>query len=176
MTPSRFRPAEGTRTTAGGTDVSLMTWTSVMSVGVPELDEDHRVLIRIINQLADSDAGENHVGILRQCLYSLLRYAEFHFAREEKVMSACAFPGLVHHKEEHKAFTDHMRRLAEALDDDDLPAAEIVNKDLLTYLKDWLNHHILIEDMSYRRLAETHASAREAARTFRASEIWWTGS
>ena len=33
--------------------MSLMTWTSVMSVGVPELDEDHRVLIRIINQLAE---------------------------------------------------------------------------------------------------------------------------
>jgi hemerythrin-like metal-binding protein len=152
-----------------------MTWSRSMSVGVPELDEDHRVLIRIINQLADNSAETDRVGVLRQCLLSLLRYAEFHFAREEKVMTACDFPGLTHHKEEHRAFTDHMRSLAEALDDDKLPAAEIVNQDLLTYLKDWLNHHILIEDMSYRTLAQSNASAREAAKAFRASEIWWSG-
>ena len=154
--------------------MSLMTWTSAMSVGVPELDEDHRVLIRIINQLADSRENGDHVAILRQCLYSLLRYAEFHFAREEKVMAACDFPGFTHHKEEHRAFTAHMKDLAEALDADEPPVAEIVNQDLLYYLKDWLNHHILIEDMSYRKLAESNASAREAAKTFRASEIWWT--
>ncbi len=154
--------------------MSLMTWTSAMSVGVPELDEDHRVLIRIINQLADSRESGDPAAILRQCLYSLLRYAEFHFAREEKVMAACDFPGFTHHKEEHRAFTAHMKDLAEALDHDEPPVAEIVNQDLLYYLKDWLNHHILIEDMSYRKLAESNASAREAAKTFRASEIWWT--
>ena len=154
--------------------MTLMTWTSAMSVGIRELDEDHRVLIRIINQLAESEANGHQTAILRQCLYSLLRYAEFHFAREEKVMAACDFPGLAHHKEEHRAFTAHMKALATALDDAALPAAKIVNQDLLDYLKDWLNHHILIEDMSYRRLAESNASAREAAKTFRASEIWWT--
>jgi hemerythrin-like metal-binding protein len=155
--------------------MSLMTWTSAMSVGVPELDEDHRVLIRIINQLAESEKNRNHAGILRQSLYSLLRYVEFHFAREERVLAACDFPGMTHHKQEHRAFTAHMKKLAEALDDDELPAADIVNQDLLIYLKDWLNHHILIEDMAYRKLAESNPLAREAAKTFRASEIWWTG-
>ncbi len=153
----------------------LMTWTSAMSVGLPELDEDHRVLIRIINQLAESEKNEDHVSVLRQSLYSLLRYAEFHFAREEKVLTACEFPGMTHHKGEHRTFTAHMRKLAAALDDDELPAVEIVNQELLTYLKDWLNHHILIEDMSYRKLVELNPAAREAAKNFRASEIWWTG-
>lgn len=155
--------------------MSLMTWTSAMSVGVPELDEDHRVLIRIINQLADSKEKQDQAGVLRQSLYSLLRYAEFHFAREEKVLTACQFPGMTHHKREHRAFTDHMKELAKSLDDDELPAAEIVSQDLLTYLKEWLNHHILIEDMSYRKLAESNPAALEAAKNFRASEIWWTG-
>jgi hemerythrin-like metal-binding protein len=152
-----------------------MTWTSAMSVGLPELDEDHRVLIRIINQLAESQKNEDHVSVLRQSLYSLLRYAEFHFAREEKVLAVCEFPGMTHHKGEHRAFTEHMRKLAAALDDDELPAVEIVNQELLTYLRDWLNHHILIEDMSYRKLVELNSAARDAAKNFRASEIWWTG-
>jgi hypothetical protein len=29
--------------------------------------------------------------------------------------------------------------------------------------------------MSYRTLAQSNASAREAAKAFRASEIWWSG-
>lgn len=155
--------------------MSLMIWTSAMSVGVPELDEDHRVLIRIVNQLAESKKNDDHAGILRQSIYSLLRYAEFHFAREEKVLAACDFPGITHHKQVHRAFTAHMQKLAKALDDDETPAAEIVSQDLLYYLKDWLNHHILIEDMSYRKLAESNPAAREAAESFPASEIWWTG-
>ena len=155
--------------------MSLMTWTSVMSVGVPELDEDHRVLIRIINQLAENKENNDQSGVLRQSLYSLLRYAEFHFAREEKVLTACHFPGMTHHKQEHRNFTDHMQKLARSMDEDELPAAEVISEDLLTYLKDWLNHHILIEDMSYRKLAESNPAAREAAKNFRASEIWWTG-
>ena len=152
----------------------LMSWTSAMSVGVPELDEDHRVLIRIINQLADSKENDDPSEVLRQSLYSLLRYAEFHFAREEKVLTACHFPGMTHHKQEHRAFTGHMQKLAQSLDEGELPVAEIVNQELLNYLKDWLNHHILIEDMSYRKLAEPNPAAREAAKNFRASEIWWT--
>ena len=155
--------------------MSLMTWTSAMSVGLPELDEDHRTLIRIINQLAESEKNGDRIEVLRQSLYSLLRYAEFHFAREEKVLVACDFQGMTHHKGEHRAFTAHMRELAEALDAGELPAAEIVNRELLTYLKDWLNHHILIEDKAYRKLVESSPAARQAAKTFRASEIWWTG-
>ncbi len=91
------------------------------------------------------------------------------------MLAACGFPGMTHHKEEHRAFTGHMKKLAEALNDEELPAAEIINPDLLTYLKDWLNHHSLIEDKAYRKLAEMNPSAREAAKTFRAREIWWTG-
>lgn len=155
--------------------MSLMTWTSAMSVGVPELDEDHRVLIRIINQLADSEAKDDPEATLRQSLYSLLRYAEFHFAREEKVLAVCDFPGMTHHKQEHRDFTSHIQKLAKSLDDGALPTGEVVNRDLLDYLKDWLNHHILIEDMSYRKLAESNPTARAAAKDFRASEIWWTG-
>ena len=156
--------------------MALMTWTTAMSVGVPELDSDHRTLIRIINQLAESSEGEEAAKTVRQCLFSLLRYAEFHFAREEKVLTACHYPAMEHHKGEHRAFTAHMQDLAKRLDREEQPAAEVVNEELLTYLKDWLNHHILIEDMSYRKLAQANPAALRAAKEFRASEIWWTAS
>ncbi len=145
-----------------------------MSVGIPELDADHRVLIKIINELVLNSENLAHTKVLRQCLYALLRYAEFHFGREEKVMVACGFPAFDHHKEEHHAFTWQMQDLVRCFDDEVLPAAEIVNDELHEYFKDWWNHHILTEDMAYRSYAEPNSEARAAAKAFRASEIWWT--
>ena len=168
----RGRPSH--HDTAGQPVRRRLKWTEAMSVGVPELDADHRGLIKVINELLRSaDAAEPDM-VLRQCLYALLRYAEFHFGREEAVQAACEFPALSHHKDEHRAFTARIRGLVRQLDEGDLPATEIVNSELYDFLKDWWNHHILIEDMAYRSHAEFHAAARRAAKTFRASEIWWS--
>ncbi len=52
-------------------------------------------------------------------------------------------------------------------------AAAIVNEALLTFLQDWLKHHILIEDMAYRPHAERSPAARDAAKSFKATEVWW---
>ena len=49
----------------------LMKWTAAMSVGLPELDADHRVLIKIINELAINSENPARTKVLRQCLYEL---------------------------------------------------------------------------------------------------------
>lgn len=153
--------------------MSPMRWTEAMSVGVAELDADHRVLIRIINHLAENAGKAERAKVLRQCLIALRRYAEFHFAREERVMAACDYPEMDHHSGEHRAFTDYIGALARQIDAEDASAVDVVSDALLSYLYDWLNHHILIQDMAYRPFAETDVAAKEAARNFRASEIWW---
>jgi hemerythrin-like metal-binding protein len=153
--------------------MALMRWTEAMSVGIPELDADHRILIKVINELTLNAGSADREKVLRQCLYGLLRYAEFHFGREEKVMEACGFPAVEHHKDEHLAFTQHVQELAGRIDSGEAQALEVVNDELTDYLKNWLIHHILIEDMAYRGRAEQSREAKTAARAFRASEIWW---
>lgn len=152
----------------------LMKWTPAMSVGVPELDADHRVLMKIIDELALNSENPACTKDLRRCLHALLHYAEFHFGREETVMVACGFPAFDHHKEEHQAFTRLMQDLALHFDDEVAPATRIVNDELQEYLKDWWNHHILIQDMAYRVYAECNPEARAAAKIFGGSDIWWT--
>ena len=110
--------------------------------------------------------------VVRQCLISLLRYAEVHFGREERVMTACTFPGMAHHQEEHRAFVERMREIDERFSGDPEGLAAFVTEELADYLSDWLRHHILIEDMAYRSFAEHRlAEAREAIRSFRPSQI-----
>lgn len=152
----------------------LMQWTPAMSVGVEQLDNDHKVLIKVINDL-DANAGDDsRRDVVRQCLIALRRYAEFHFAREEKAMSACGYPSLEVHKDEHRDFVKRIQEVTARFDAAPDEAAGIVNQELLTYLRDWLNHHILIEDMAYRPHVERSAEAKEAAKTFKAAEVWWS--
>jgi len=152
-----------------------MTWSEEMSVGIPELDEDHKTLIRVINQL-DANAGNKaRRDSVRQSLVALQRYAEFHFAREENVMAACAYPGLEDHREEHRRFIERIRQLNARFAENPESSAEVVNDELLTFLRDWLTHHIMIEDKAYRTTAESSRPAQEAARSFAGTQIWWGG-
>jgi hemerythrin len=152
--------------------MSLLEWTENLSVGVAELDADHKGLIKVINQLEANAKDPDRRDVVRQCLYALLRYAEIHFKREERVMAACDFPELDHHKSEHKDFAERIRDLARRFDDEPDETVATVSEQLLDFLKDWVHHHVLIEDMAYRPYVKSRA-AREAAKSFRAAEIWW---
>lgn len=154
--------------------MAVLQWTEGMSVGVPELDADHKELIKIINQLAESSEDAARATAIRQCLFALLRYAEYHFAREEKVLAACHYPEVREHKLEHRDFVAQVNELHRRFDENPDDALAVVNDDLLGFLRDWLNHHILIEDMAYRTHAERNPAAREAARSFKAAEVWWS--
>ncbi len=154
----------------------VMLWTAKMSVGVPELDEDHKQLIAVINRLAAVSGPEARRDIVRRCLFALMRYAESHFAREEKVMAACGYPDLGGHGEEHRAFVRQLQVITRNFNGAPNDLAAHVNDELLDFLKDWLYHHILIEDMGYRPYAERRITkAREAAKSFRAAELWRGG-
>ena len=153
--------------------MAFMQWTHDMSVGVPELDDDHRVLISVINELAENRGQEDKVSVLRGCFSHLRSYAEFHFAREEAVMRTVGYGALEEHQVEHRAFEAKMRELGTRLDSDPDEAIGEINAKLLAYLRGWLQHHILVIDMGYRPLVEGKPEASEAASRFKGSHHWW---
>jgi len=135
-------------------------WTESMSVGVPILDSDHRALFRIVNQLHDYAESGAQDDVLGAIFDNLIAYIEFHFAREEKVMQACGFPALAPHLEEHADFTRTIHELRERYTGAHDPA---LTEELLEFLKDWLNVHILIQDMAYKPYVLAEDDTREAA-------------
>lgn len=117
-----------------------------MSVGVPALDADHRSIVRIVNLLQDIE-GEDARRIVETVLDTLSVYCRYHFAREERVMAWCGFPGVASHRGEHEGFTLALARLHQqyAMERDPAVVGEL--RDRLTR---WLCHHILIQDMAYK--------------------------
>jgi hemerythrin-like metal-binding protein len=153
--------------------MAYMTWKADMSVGLEELDQDHRFLIQVINRLAVNAEDDGDAEAIRECLASLRNYAEFHFAREESVMRACGYSTLAEHQDEHRAFTREIAAIVDRFDQGDANVRAEINENLIGYLKDWLTHHILVVDMGYRPLVEGNDKARAAAQGFKGSQAWY---
>jgi hemerythrin len=117
----------------------LTAWTATMSVGVEALDDDHRHLVAMLNDLYDAMREGRGAAALYGTLHGLLVYAEAHFAREERMFAATDYPGAWSHKVEHDAFVLQVRRLMQEFANGQtcLIAAETMK-----LLKEWLVFHI----------------------------------
>ncbi len=138
-------------------------WNDSMSVGVTLIDDDHKALIHLINRLYESASAGDAYDVLDDLLNRLVDYIDIHFTREERVMDACAYPEALDHKEEHATFVAYIQDLRGNFS---AAAAPNLASDLADYLKEWLNHHILIQDMAYRPYAENNADAARIAAAF----------
>ena len=154
--------------------MASIKWTPKMSVGVPELDDDHKGLLAVINQLEIHATNNADAEIVRRSLNWLLRYAQSHFAREQAVLTQCNYPMLSEHIDEHRDFVNLMRETIASFDKNQTPAVIETRDDLVAYLENWWRHHILTEDMKYKRFAEENVTrSSRAARGIRGYEIWW---
>ena len=138
-------------------------WNESMSVGVPLIDDDHRALVHLTNRLHESVSAGDTYDVLDNLLNRLIDYIDIHFAREERVMEACAYPEIVSHKEEHGEFVNYIHGLRERFTPETAPDFA---GDLADFLKGWLNHHILIQDMAYRTYAENNSDVARIAEAF----------
>lgn len=127
-------------------DMPLMPWTEDLSVGVEELDADHRQLFAMVNALFDAVEGGSSGDLLAAFFDALVDYTRDHFAREEALMAACHYPGLPSHRMEHFQLAErgHQLRGQFLLGD-----AEPVSRDLLGLFNGWLTTHIRITDGAY---------------------------
>jgi hemerythrin len=118
----------------------VISWTEAMSVGVPALDEDHRKLIGMINDL-DQDSPD-----FLELFNAVLDYTTGHFEREEAHLIAIRYPGLDGHQAQHDSFADEVAAMVREYRESPFEAGDTRLKD---YLWSWLKGHILIEDQRY---------------------------
>lgn len=131
--------------------MTTIAWDDRFSVGNADLDEDHKILLDLVNQIHQSYAkGIGRRG-LETVLELLTEYTDGHFEREEAFMESLGYPGLEEHRSAHKVFRDDVQGLRHRLGRDD-PA--VVCKELIGLLNNWWRFHILEADMAYYTFAE----------------------
>jgi hemerythrin-like metal-binding protein len=128
-------------------------WEISLSVGDSNLDADHQQLINLINQLVTVSALGSRNAV-EYVLDDLLRYTTGHFQREELHMAAMAYPRLAQHQKMHRKMTERVRQVRWQYQNGLL---DNLCEETLTFLMDWLVHHIKDEDKKYA--AHLHQTA-----------------
>jgi hemerythrin len=121
-------------------------WTDDFSVGVVEMDRQHKKLIAIINRLIHEPEATTHSETVSELLSGMINYAREHFRDEEALMSEHGCPFKDRQAEQHIAFIQKTVDFCSAVE----VGVDIVPQVMAEYLKDWLIHHILEQDMKYR--------------------------
>jgi hemerythrin-like metal-binding protein len=80
-----------------------------------------------------------------EIVQKMIAYTDYHFKTEEQLMQETDFPGSANHKVEHEKFVKKALEIKERLDKKGL----VLSIEILSYLKQWLKHHILNTDKKY---------------------------
>src|SRR5581483_9573878 len=89
----------------------LFPWQARYSVGISEIDEQHKRLIALINDLHAAMLRGEGKAALERTLDELVRYAATHFGFEENLLRLRGYSELTAHQEEHRRLTAQVRTL-----------------------------------------------------------------
>jgi len=118
--------------------MSVINWDNSYSVGVEVIDNQHKELIKMLNELLNAMKDGKGSDAITQIVGSLAEYAKVHLNTEEALMSKYNYAEINSHKAEHDALrnkVDQYKRL--------LPAVtNLQTIELMNFLSNWLNDHI----------------------------------
>lgn len=122
-------------------------WDDSYLLGIPKIDEQHKELVSIINELYDATQHEMEVYCrkLPSILKKLTDYTIYHFGEEERLMAKYESITLDLHKMQHKTFiselTKQMGLLVRSKPEEGLQ--------FYSYLLTWLMSHIAKSDRTW---------------------------
>lgn len=123
----------------------LFEWNDSYSVGITEMDNEHKKLFAIINELFDGLKAGKGRDILDGIFKELKEYTRVHFNDEEILMKRYDYPGLEEQKKQHVTFIDKIR----VEENKSKGGAFLVSIEILGFLRDWLTTHIQKYDREY---------------------------
>lgn len=123
----------------------ILTWSDNLSVGIREIDEQHKKLVGMVNELHAAITEHRGSAECRRILDQLAEYTRVHFAVEESLMSILDYPGYESHRQEHEKLVGQVVELQQRLD----AGKAAISFELLHFLKAWLTKHILGSDKDY---------------------------
>ncbi len=123
----------------------LINWTEKYSVFYEEIDEQHKKLIDMINELYDSFTNGKANEILEEIILRMIKYTDYHFKTEEKYFAEYSFSDEKEHIKEHEKFVSEVSKFYEDFKKKDLN----LSYDLMNFLRTWLLKHILGSDKKY---------------------------
>ncbi len=130
---------------ASGDSDALFQWSDDLSVDIAGIDDQHKTLVGMINELhAAMKMGQSKEALLK--IFERLReYTASHFANEEKLFKKHGYPETEEHIAAHKAFVNKVVEWEKAVSS----GKATVSMEIMRFLKQWLTGHIMGVDKRY---------------------------
>jgi len=137
-------------------------WSESYSIGIKTIDDQHKELLNIVNDLFSHSSGNEMEELLyfKEVIHQAVQYVKDHFQSEEKLLLKTKYPGYAEHKKAHDTFTLTVVTSAK----DYQSGKRLVLEKFAYFLRDWILSHIAVMDTDYaaylRRIATRNADGR----------------
>jgi len=125
--------------------VSSLHWSGDYSLNIPAIDNEHKLLISIVNDIEHGLHHHSHLRtqVISESMQRLSNYIRTHFESEERFMRALNYPEFEEHKAQHAELLEKLDRFEARLKS----GGQAFNEEMLLFLKDWLLRHIILHDI-----------------------------
>ncbi|OHD55534.1 MAG: hemerythrin [Spirochaetes bacterium GWF1_51_8] len=125
--------------------MAFVAWNDSLSVSIAAIDDQHKKLIDIMNELHDAMKTGKGKDALTSVLEKMAGYTVEHFSFEENMLNENGYPGFNGHKFQHDEFVRKVNEFKK----DFASGKALVSIDVLNFLRDWLIAHIADSDQQY---------------------------
>jgi hemerythrin-like metal-binding protein len=132
--------------------MALITWSGKYSVGVKNLDDQHKEVINLLNELHAAMLKGQAQSVAGVLLPKIQRHAKEHFSTEERLMESTKFSGLAEHRAEHQALVAKIDEFVARHKRGD----STVYLELLNFMRNWMTHHMQKVDQKYTGWMNEH--------------------
>ena len=124
-----------------------IAWSNFLSVGVPEMDEEHRQFIARVNALNKAILECEDKATVERMMDLMLTEAAHHFRHEQELLARWKYPDTAAHTAKHAQLIAQFERVMKGFAQTDISFVWALKG---LHLKQLLVEHLLQEDMKYR--------------------------
>lgn len=138
--------------------MAYFEWANDMVIDNGPIDEDHRKLVDLVNELHTATSQGRGQEVVDKLLTQLIADTEEHLREEERVMEQAKFTNLERHKQRHTHFVNKLHELRQKQQQGSVTVAS----QLSSVLRDWLSLHIRRNDKELRQFLQQKSRQRSA--------------
>ena len=130
----------------------VIVWEDSWSVGIEDIDDDHKKLVLLIQKLFGALISAQGAEYVKTVFFELIDYTRYHFEREEEIYEKYNYHELEHHKQLQQDLIQQVLDISK--DIISRGQTEQISDEFYEFLKHWLVDHILEEDLKFKTFLE----------------------
>ena len=133
--------------------MAFLKWNESFSVGVKDIDFQHKKLFELINKLHDSINHGHRRREVETIINALASYFDYHFTEEESFLKQISYPDMANYYNSNAELNDKLQSL-KAQFSKSRTGSPLV---FLNFMKSWLTDHIESLKHNLAAIADMHA-------------------